>query len=770
MFLLASKKGYMNYDQFTQISRNRLSSPVKNLSSDSDEIEKSPPALSSSRLNPHRASLVKNLSLGNSSHSRKVKIFDSPEMNRRPQHCFKKVATGKCPESVEIIKEGLSCPKNRIVRNGFGVQIFRDGSKFKGHFKKDLAHGRGELLYTNGTKVIGKWRRNNLESASILYESGAIFKGSFQGLLNERGVVSGESFKRGRFYFTDGRYFEGIWSKRGALKSGFVYEDQFKCFRLRTDDLPFVFMSKHQAGMGAIINRRWIYEGQVSKGRMDGQGWIYEPFNCSYIRTDWDLNALGRDFEFRYINLDNFYKKEFESSGGKIRKIRVFQPTGLVFEKDFDQKKENFGILRLMFEDLAGVFQGKVDSCENIRVFDGEYVHDHLRLPLKIFFDQEKELIFLLEENLMDIKGLKQHIAGLASQTPPNPVNPVDTPIEDSFKMVTASEEVERDGDTREPVDERIPEEPKPESEPEVEVEAKSFSESTHSESTEQEEAGDVRQGGERPKPSEIDVTKSVQKVMEQIDTKLIEKITQNMEKLDSDLNQLDDFSESFTSEKASVVSDTANTVKPLLQKPPTEEDSGEENEETRSETNQAQNANSSFNISMISEIEAPPLDSEELKLQIQGLDLISSQFDKLSHDEPSFQDKEETPLPVQETSPEEEQAEEADLAESKEESVEIIEHEPVKTPANEVSSLFTSFTSKASGNQSFNNAFSVQTPQKESNEMKNISFDDELFDLEMEEIESEDKEHPELLKGNSEHAGKEKKGKFEDSFELFDD
>lgn len=752
MFLLASKKGYMNYDQFTQISRQRLSSPVQNLSSDSDEVDKSPSNLpSSGRLRPHQSSLAKNVVQDKPKRTRRMNIFDSPEVNKRPQRCFKKVATNKCPESMEIIKEREPGDSSKIIRNGFGVQIFRDGSKFKGHFKKDLAHGRGELLYTNGTKVIGKWRRNNLISASILYESGAIFKGDFQGLVNERGVVSGESFKRGRFYFTDGRYFEGVWSKRGALRSGFVYEDQFKCFRLRTDDLPFVFMSKKQAGMGAIINRRWIYEGQVSKGRMDGQGWIYEPFNCSYIRTDWDLNSLGRDFEFRYINHDNFYKKEFESSGGKIRKIRVFQPTGLIFEKDFDQRKENFGILRLMFEDLPGIFQGKVDSCENIRVFDGEYVHDHLRLPLKIFFDQEKELIFLVDGNLMDVHSLKTHTQTVSTQ--PNPTAP-EPPMEDSFKVLPQPQETGNQDEPEAPVKEEQPGQSEPES----------FSESVQSEQAESEVAGDPQQSGDSQEPSEFDISQSVQKVLGRLDPELIDKIGQNMNLVTTDLNQMDDLSESFTSEKASVVSDTRNISLPVLQKPKID-DLGPKEEEKESDTSPAQNANSSFNISTISEIEALPLDNEELRLQIQGLDLISSQFDKISHEALPIQNDQEPPKETQETSPEEETSQTEPVGE-KEESVEIIENEPSKITANEESSLFTSFTSE---NQSFTKMM-AKTPQKELSENKNLSFEEELFDLEIEMGDLEGAIEMESPKKEEEKKEKEAKELFEDSFELFDD
>jgi hypothetical protein len=743
----------MNYDQFTQISKKRLSSPVRKLSTDSDEQhEKNPNSakLSSSKpIEPHDSSKK------GRKKSRLVQIFDSPEPKKIPQRCFKKQNLSKGSESIQIIKEAQS-NSTKIIRNGFGVQIFRDGSKFKGHFKKNLAHGRGELLYTNGTKVIGKWRKNKLINASIIYESGATFKGDFQDLENGRGIVSGESFKRGRFYFTDGRYFEGLWNKRGALRSGYVYEDQFECFRLRTDDLPFVGMSRTQANMGIIINKRWIYEGQVRGGRMAGKGWIYEPFNCSYIRTDWDLNSLGRDFEFRYINQDVFYKKEFESSGGKIRKVRVFLPTGIIFEKDFDQKSENFGILRLMFEDLGGIFQGKVDSCENIRAFDGAYMFNDLRIPLKIFFDQEKELIFLVNGNFMDMKAFKIHIKELTTKQ--DKPEEEEIPLLESFKVIVNPETkpLKVEGN-------QSPEKENTTEENQKEENSESFIESVKSQTNEKESQTKEKEVEEVISINEDDLQKSVQKVMSHIDPQIIEKISENLDQMNSDFNELEDFSESFTSEKASVISDTGNVPKKstqemdnqLPEKEETEKLPGKEIvQEFESEGNLTQNANSSLNISVISEIEVPPSMNEELKLQIQGLDLISSQFEFTDDKNNSFKEKKE----IKDT-----------RNEINEESVEIIGETKSKINLNEVSSSFTSFNSKASENQSLSNFQNMPTPQKEKTEMDQMSFDTPLFDMEdqVDEIQKEEKKSDVI---DQKEKKEEVKPQFEDSFELFED
>ena len=424
MFLLGSKQGYMTYNHFTQIPGNQMTTANKKMSS------VSPQNSSKYSWNCSCFSSVENYRIRNKSDNTKknssgVSIFDSPERRTFPKKCFKKTPKTKFEvkkDKIEFIREEGSSQiqntknddfkvvcnhKKEFKRKGFGVQIFREGSKFKGCFKEDSANGAGEFLYNNGTKVIGHWKNNKLQKGSIIYESGAKFKGEFQDLEHAKGKISGDCFKKGKFTFTDGKYFDATWSKKGSLIQGYIYDNLFRCYRLQRDDLPYVIYSQSNKQRGIIINRRWIYEGEIKSGRMAGKGWIYEPFNCSYIRSDMELNSLGRDFEFRYINEDVFFKKEFESSGGKIRKVRVYLPTGVIFEKNFEKKNENFGILRLMFEDLKGVFQGKVDNCEKVRAFDGNYFEDRIKIPLKIFFNKENFMIFLVKEKLLEMKDFK---------------------------------------------------------------------------------------------------------------------------------------------------------------------------------------------------------------------------------------------------------------------------------------------------------------------------------------------------------------------------
>lgn len=819
MFLLASKKGYMTYDQFIQISKQRLSSPVLRLSSDSDECPgKSlfPGPSSTKPLAPHGSSLSKNSLYLPKKNKKLVSIFDSPDTKTVPFRCFKKQTLDDPARQIEITKqaktekseqnpekkEGFKEPEAKepeIVRNGFGVQIFRDGSRFKGHFRSNQVHGRGELLYTNGTKVIGKWRRNQLVSGSIVYESGATFKGEFQQLENAKGVASGECFKKGRFYFTDGRYFEGTWSKRGALLNGYLYENKFRCCRLRNDDLPFVMKSVTQRGMGIIINKRWMYEGMLKQGRMAGRGWIYEPFNCSYIRTDWDMNSLGRDFEFRYINEDVFYKKEFESAGGKIRKVRVFSPTGIIFEKDFDKKNENFGILRFMFEDLAGVFQGKVDSCEKIRVFDGEYISKQLRIRLKIFFDQEKRCIFLVDNQFLAIAAFKdyaQSVIDAKKEEKTQSKKEKTANVDESFsilknpetKNVYVNEEEEQiekkkilhqESDTEVELADQSEEVKANEDEPKEEL-VESFSESENSLKSEEVTPVDPKREEstkfEQVDMREVTLEESVKKVLTQLEPRLIERLVDNMEKTQSDFNEVDNLSESFTSEKASICSDVP-TVQDKIDEPILIDSQSESLHEEKADVQEKKEestvlvekekegeemADSCLDISMISEIEQQGIVKEELEIQIQGLDLVSEQLALPFSEEPSFQEPEPT---KQEQGDSFEDAKSEQKSQKQEELKEKFEE--VESEGNDPhtpSMSFTSFNSKVSENHSFLNLQNGQTPKKEKEESL---FEHEMLDL-GEEFEAELLEKPE--KKEKEQKEQQKLQEFEDSFELFDD
>ena len=44
------------------------------------------------------------------------------------------------------------------IKEGRGVQIFQNGSRYDGFWINNLANGRGRLVYDNGDYYIGNWK------------------------------------------------------------------------------------------------------------------------------------------------------------------------------------------------------------------------------------------------------------------------------------------------------------------------------------------------------------------------------------------------------------------------------------------------------------------------------------------------------------------------------------------------------------------------------------------------------------------------------------
>ena len=41
--------------------------------------------------------------------------------------------------------------------NGFGILVYKDGTKFQGMFKEGVLHGKGTFVDADGTVIKGEW-------------------------------------------------------------------------------------------------------------------------------------------------------------------------------------------------------------------------------------------------------------------------------------------------------------------------------------------------------------------------------------------------------------------------------------------------------------------------------------------------------------------------------------------------------------------------------------------------------------------------------------
>ena len=56
-------------------------------------------------------------------------------------------------------------------RDGVGIQIWPDGSKYEGMWRKDKANGRGRMTHANGDMYEGQWREDKANGHGIFIDA-----------------------------------------------------------------------------------------------------------------------------------------------------------------------------------------------------------------------------------------------------------------------------------------------------------------------------------------------------------------------------------------------------------------------------------------------------------------------------------------------------------------------------------------------------------------------------------------------------------------------
>lgn len=73
----------------------------------------------------------------------------------------------------EWTKEGL--------RHGKGLQIWKDGSKYEGYWKNDMANGKGRLIHSDGDVYEGEWYNDKAHGKGIyIHMDGAKYNGDWK--------------------------------------------------------------------------------------------------------------------------------------------------------------------------------------------------------------------------------------------------------------------------------------------------------------------------------------------------------------------------------------------------------------------------------------------------------------------------------------------------------------------------------------------------------------------------------------------------------------
>ena len=146
------------------------------------------------------------------------------------------------------------------LRHGFGE--FHSGDSkawYRGMWREDRRHGKGEELYRDGTRFEGLFCRDVKDgTGQIWYADGAMYKGYLK---------NGEFDGFGEYQWTDGRAYVGEWSHSKMHGQGrFTYQDG------KTYEGSYVEGRKEGYGVYSWEGKR--YEGHWKDGKMHGLGWI----------------------------------------------------------------------------------------------------------------------------------------------------------------------------------------------------------------------------------------------------------------------------------------------------------------------------------------------------------------------------------------------------------------------------------------------------------------------------------------------------------------
>eukprot|EP00826_Nyctotherus_ovalis_P013253 TRINITY_DN1354_c0_g3_i1.p1 TRINITY_DN1354_c0_g3~~TRINITY_DN1354_c0_g3_i1.p1 ORF type:complete len:294 (+),score=55.86 TRINITY_DN1354_c0_g3_i1:131-1012(+) len=153
-------------------------------------------------------------------------------------------------------------------RHGFGIIVWKDGSKYIGYWVHDKASIKGRLIHSDGDVYEGEWKDDMAcGKGRLVNSSGMEYEGMWMNdLQHGKGV---ERWTDGAVY--EGDYVEGKKSGRGKFvwSDGTTYEGQFHNNAIE--------------GTGTYIWRSGQkYIGSWKDSKMNGQGLLTLPDGSSY--------------------------------------------------------------------------------------------------------------------------------------------------------------------------------------------------------------------------------------------------------------------------------------------------------------------------------------------------------------------------------------------------------------------------------------------------------------------------------------------------------
>jgi len=258
----------------------------------------------------------------------------------------------------------LSCKV--AYRPVYDVNSFKNGEwyifkdfKYKGKLSNGLPEGNGEVIYSNGLKVVGNF------TAGVLNDSHAKIT------IPNFGTVVGKYVDgvpiNGEITYANGDYYKGDLDKKytrsgkGVLttKAGDVYFGEF--------------LNNNQEGQGGIssVNSNKVQLGNFSKGKLDGEVITFN--NNGTLSLDYFKNGLNNTENFLRDQLEIKRQNQLKSRENLIQKKTLEATAELQEERrKLKEKKEGLMVnpqemdklLSLRVQRAGGSFGGYIKNYE----------------------------------------------------------------------------------------------------------------------------------------------------------------------------------------------------------------------------------------------------------------------------------------------------------------------------------------------------------------------------------------------------------------------
>ena len=259
-----------------------------------------------------------------------------------------------------------------FTKHGRGVQIWPDGSYYKGYWENNKAEGKGEFIHSSGDAYIGYWHLNKREGKGVyhskkgmeyngnwkndkqegkgqeVWEDGSVYNGYYSnGKKNGKGEMvwaNGCSYQgnfengningRGRYVFSDKRIYEGDFVNN-------VFEGKGTFMWPNGDKYRGNFKKDKREGFGIFtFSDGRILKGMWKDGKQDGEFDVYKPDRGIWVKKKYEyekqkLNISKEINEKEENEADKMINDEEFENIDEIKKTEENKIDGLDEEDDF---------------------------------------------------------------------------------------------------------------------------------------------------------------------------------------------------------------------------------------------------------------------------------------------------------------------------------------------------------------------------------------------------------------------------------------------------